>query len=154
AVSMQAGTLLSDSQLVPLATSGAVCRVDGLLGVGGQGEVYSVHLEAGSHPGTRYAFKAYHPASATKDQWTALHVLVDLGSPSARFLWPLDLAEIPDRKTFGYLMAIRDPRFAGMVDLVRRSVSTTFTSLVMAGFQLADSFLQLHSRGLCYRDIS
>jgi eukaryotic-like serine/threonine-protein kinase len=151
---MQAGTLLAESQLVSLATSGSRCRVDGLLGVGGQGEVYSVHLEAGSQPGTRYAFKAYHPASATKDQWTALHVLVDLGSPSARFLWPLDLAEIPDRKTFGYLMAVRDPRFSGMVDLVRRSVSTTFTSLVVAGFQLADSFLQLHSRGLCYRDIS
>ena len=35
-----------------------------------------------------------------------------------------------------------------------RDVESSFRALARSGFELADSFLQLHSRGLCYRDIS
>ena len=35
-----------------------------------------------------------------------------------------------------------------------RRITPTFTGLATAGVHLADAFLQLHARGLCYRDIS
>jgi DNA-binding helix-hairpin-helix protein with protein kinase domain len=149
------GNLLALGERVALAFSGAACRVARVLGAGGQGEVYEVALE-GVDPfaNESAAFKCYFANRATKEQWEALSVLVDLGPPSERFLWPTDVAELPDRKTFGYLMPLREPRFSGLSELARRQVTTTFRSLTVAGFQLADSFLALHARGLCYRDIS
>lgn len=147
-------SLLSQGESVFLTASGASCRIERLLGVGGQGEVYEATARTDSDFLGNFAFKCYHPWVASKDQWEALSALVDLGSPNGRFLWPQDLAEVTHLKTFGYLMALRDSRFVGLVDLVRRQVSTSFRSLTNAGFQLADSFLALHSRGLCYRDIS
>jgi serine/threonine protein kinase len=41
-----------------------------------------------------------------------------------------------------------------MVDLLAGRIQPSFRALATAGRQLADSFLQLHSKGLCYRDIS
>jgi serine/threonine protein kinase len=60
----------------------------------------------------------------------------------------------PDVANFGYVMPLRDPEYKGIVDLMARRVDASFQALATAGLQLADSFLQLHSRGLCYRDIS
>jgi serine/threonine protein kinase len=37
---------------------------------------------------------------------------------------------------------------------MRRRIDPSFRALATAGFELAHSFLQLHSKGLCYRDIS
>jgi len=149
-----AGTLLSQGEDISLAASGITCRVEHLLGAGGQGEVFQVSALTADGSLQPFAFKCYFSRVASKEQWEALSALVELGSPSARFLWPQDLAEIPQLRTFGYLMDLRDERFVGLTDLVRRQVSTTFRCLTTAGFQLADSFLALHSRGLCYRDIS
>jgi hypothetical protein len=147
------GALLDSGDRVTLTFSGVTCRVERLLGTGGQGEVHEIAV-VGSTDAKFYAFKIYHPRAATKEQWEALSDLVEQGSPGPRFLWPIDLAELSDRHTFGYLMALREARYHGLVDLARRRVSSTFSFLSLAGFQLADSFLALHSRGLCYRDIS
>jgi hypothetical protein len=149
------GNLLAPGERVQLIFSGTWCRVDEVLGVGGQGEVYEVTLDTPLFSGMQaMALKCYRAKSATKEQWDALSVLVDLGPPSDRFLWPTDLAELHDRRTFGYVMPLRDHRFHGLAELARRQVTTSLRSLTVAGFQLADSFLALHSRGLCYRDIS
>ena len=51
-------------------------------------------------------------------------------------------------------MALRESRFHGMAELVTRQVEPTFHALATAGYELANAFLQLHARGLCYRDIS
>ena len=153
-LALHSGSLLERGDSFSLSASGASCEVESLLGVGGQGEVFEVVLtSADAYLGT-FAFKCYHPHIANNDQWQALSTLVDLGSPTGRFLWPQDLAKVPQVGTFGYLMALRDPRFRGLVELVRRVVNTGFTALTLAAFQLADSFLALHSLGLCYRDIS
>src|SRR5205807_1017258 len=76
------------------------------------------------------------------------------GPPSDRFLWPLELAGCDDLPGFGYLMELRENRFKGIVDMMAGRVEPSFTALASAGFELADSYLLLHSKGLCYRDIS
>jgi hypothetical protein len=123
-----------------------------LLGEGGQGQVWRVTPGRGGGPD--YALKWYFPETATDEQWTALSRLVEGGAPDARFLWPLELARAPGNEGFGYLMGLRSDSFRSMVDVMRRDVEPNFRTLTTAGFELADGFLQLHSRGLCYLDIS
>ena len=51
-------------------------------------------------------------------------------------------------------MPLREPRYKGIVDLMKRRIEPSFRALATAGLQLAQSFLELHAQGLCYRDIS
>ena len=55
---------------------------------------------------------------------------------------------------FGYLMPIRPDRYRPCIDLVSGRQEIGFPELVLACLELADCFLRLHARGLCYRDIS
>jgi DNA-binding helix-hairpin-helix protein with protein kinase domain len=130
-------------------SSGVRCEVERLLGAGGQGEVYRVAVQ-----GSPMALKWYYEHTATESQRSTLRSLIDAGAPDARFLWPAELAAIPSRPGFGYLMPLREPRYKGVSDLMTRRVSPSFRCLATAGVHLADAFLQLHARGLCYRDIS
>lgn len=123
--------------------------VGAFLGAGGQGEVYRAELD-----GAAVALKWYLPHAATPAQRTLLHDLVARGAPDARFLWPMGLAEADGVPGFGYVMRLRPPAYRGIVDLLAFRTSPTFRALATAGFQLADSFLTLHTRGLCYRDVS
>ena len=84
----------------------------------------------------------------------ALTMLVGRGSPGPRFLWPLDLARSHDVPGFGYVMALRPPGYAGLADLMVGRVDVGFRVVTTLGLELADSFLELHNDGLCYRDIS
>jgi DNA-binding helix-hairpin-helix protein with protein kinase domain len=120
-----------------------------LLGTGGQGEVWSASLD-----GKDVAVKVYHANSATKAQREVIERLVDKGAPAEYFLWPLALVEDRKAGSFGYVMALREPRFRTSEDYMARRVVPSFRALLTAAWQLADGFLQLHSRGLCYRDIS
>ncbi len=128
---------------------GLTCRVVRFLGSGGQGEVHEGALD-----GSPVAIKWYYPTTATPEQRSTIATLVERGAPSARFLWPIEMVDSDERPGFGYVMALRDPRFRGVTDLLRRKVTTTFRCLATAGVQLSDSFLAVHARGLCYRDIS
>jgi DNA-binding helix-hairpin-helix protein with protein kinase domain len=141
---------LATLESVRLVTSGIDCEVEHLLGEGGQGSVYEVALRPG---GGHFALKWYHREAATHSQWAALETLVDIGAPDPRFLWPIELAGGP-AEGFGYLMRLREPRFHEMSDHMARRITPEFRQLATAGLELADSFLQLHSKGLCYRDIS
>lgn len=129
--------------------SGVTCEVEQLLGVGGQGEVYRVKVS--NQP---MALKWYFAHSATPVQRQALDELVRRGAPNNRFLWPLELIAAPGIVEFGYVMPIRNPRYKGIIDLMKRRVQVNFRELATAGFYLADSYFQLHVSGLCYRDIS
>jgi serine/threonine protein kinase len=66
----------------------------------------------------------------------------------------MELASEDKLPAFGYIMPLREPRYKGVVDLMKARMDPSFRALATAGFELANNFLQLHSKGLCYRDIS
>ena len=76
------------------------------------------------------------------------------GPPSDRFLWPLDLVSTARNPDYGYLMPLRESRFKGIVDLMKRRAEPSFRALCTACFELAHHYMLLHSKGLSYRDIS
>lgn len=100
------------------------------------------------------AVKWYFPSTATVQQRAALEMLVKKSAPNARFLWPIELTSAPGVVGFGYVMPLRGTKYKGIVDLMKRRIEPTFRALATAGLDLAHSYLQLHSQGFCYRDIS
>ena len=128
--------------------SGHPCTIEAFLGGGGQGEVYRVRVE--DRP---LALKWYFPEQATVAQRRALDTLIHKGPPGPGFLWPLELQDSA-AADFGYLMPLREARFRGIVDLMKRRIDPSFRVLTLAGLQLAQAFLALHTQGFCYRDIS
>jgi serine/threonine protein kinase len=141
--------ILPAGETVRTQSTAIDCQVGELLGGGGQGEVYRAVLS-----GKPVALKWYLPRAATQLQRNSLESLIRKGAPNSRFLWPLDLVTSASHDGFGYVMPLRDASYRGLVDLMKRRIDPTFRALSTAGFELAHSFLQLHSKGLCYRDIS
>lgn len=131
-----------------IATSGnAHYRVVEFLGAGGQGEVYRVEMG-----GASYALKWYFdPKPAQRD---VLNELLKLGSPHPRFLWPQALVTVPTREGFGYTMGLRPKEYHELTEILKRTITPTFSALCTSAVQMADSFLHLHAKGLAYRDIS
>ena len=148
--------LLNSGEMVQMQTTGLSCEVGAFLGGGGQGEVYRARLVDAQGAGAPVALKWFFPHYLRQDPElrTRLARAMDAGPPSDRFLWPQELAQTADRPGFGYVMPLRQERFVGITDLVTRRAEPTLRALVTAGFELAHSFLQLHAKGLCYRDIS
>ena len=131
------------------SASGHPCTVEAFLGGGGQGEVYRAVLD-----GKLIALKWYFPEQATLAQRQNLETLIGKGRPNAQFLWPIELATAANNTSFGYIMQLREPRYKGIVDLMKRRIEPSFCTLATTGLQLAQAFLELHAKGLCYRDIS
>ena len=129
--------------------SGSKCKVKHFIGSGGQGEVYEVTVDNES-----YALKWYFNDQATKDQEKGIRALIKIGKPNDSFLWPINIATSENSKSFGYIMELRQSDFKSLFDLMKNRISPTFHTLAKATYNLADSFRQLHSKGLCYRDIS
>jgi len=142
-------SLLQTGETVQIVGSRKSCTVRQLLGAGGQGEVYRADCD-----GKDYALKWYFHRTATAEQRATIETLVGKGTPTQRFLWPEVLVTKPGEPGFGYLMGLRPAAFKGLVDLVTRRVEPSFRAKATLGYELSDSFCQLHSRGLCYRDIS
>ncbi|HEY7838149.1 MAG TPA: hypothetical protein VIC54_06090 [Terriglobales bacterium] len=145
--------IFSPGQSVVCAASRQHCVVEQFLGGGGQGEVYRAKFA-----GEPVALKWYLPHAATAMQRQRLETIIKKGPPTPKFLWPIELAAAgaggPGAAGFGYIMPLREPRFRSIASLMRNQLDTNFRALATAGFELAHSFLQLHSKGLCYRDIA
>ena len=132
------------------------CVVGDCIGAGGQGEVYRVSVPGGDTT-PLLALKWYRPEWSTRQQWTDLVWLASQAPPSESFLWPIDVAIAKAGATtssFGYVMPLRPARYYSCVDIVSGRVSVPFAPLLTACLRLADAFLSLHAKGLCYRDIS
>jgi len=141
--------ILKTWQIVRTETSRMNCEVEAFLGGGGQGEVYRAKLN-----GKDVALKWYRPNSATREQRKVLETLIIKGAPNDKFLWPIELASADNVPDFGYIMLLREERYKSLFDLMKRRIDPTFYALATAGLHLSHSFLQLHSQGWCYRDIS
>lgn len=146
-------TTLSPTTMVRLHRHQLNGQVGDLLGVGGQGEVYTLVLQAGDVR-QELALKWFFSPWATTAQWRALDQLVEQGPPDARFLWPTDLASVADRRGFGYTMPLRPSGYVSCMDIMSGRCKISFRTALTACLQLSDCFLGLHARGLCYRDIS
>jgi DNA-binding helix-hairpin-helix protein with protein kinase domain len=138
---LDSGTRLTTDDGLPL-------EVSGLLGAGGQGEVYRVRTPAGDR-----ALKWYYPACATPEQEAIVRQLVGRGFDDDRFLWPRHCVA-DGRGGFGYVMDIRPERFKGLPMLFRRQLRTTWRALLTACLYTVEAYQALHSRGIAYRDIS
>jgi DNA-binding helix-hairpin-helix protein with protein kinase domain len=130
------------------------------LGSGSQGQVMEVQVA-----GERLALKWYFPACIARDPnlERRLGEAIRATAPSASFLWPIALLRpTPGSQNqlrtrsggFGYLMGLRPPEFAGAVEHVAGRLELSLRSVLLACLHLADAFHALHSKGLCYKDIS
>ncbi|MGW2743101.1 protein kinase domain-containing protein [Streptomyces sp. NPDC001450] len=138
---LDGGTLLA-------AETGDEVEIVGLLGAGGQGEVYRVRTPDGER-----ALKWYYPTCATDEQEAIVRELVVRDFADDRFLWPE--AYVPaHRGSFGYLMGLRPDRYKGLPALFRRQLRTSPRALLTACLYTVEAYQALHSRGIAYRDIS
>jgi DNA-binding helix-hairpin-helix protein with protein kinase domain len=128
--------------------NGDEAEIIGMLGAGGQGEVYRVRTAAGEK-----ALKWYYPTCATPEQAAIVQELVGRDFDDDRFLWP-EAYVAGYRGSFGYLMELRPERFKGLPDLFRRQLRTSTGALLTACLYTVEAYQALHSRGIAYRDIS
>lgn len=145
------GVGLKSGSIVELPQTKRTASVRKLLGEGSQGSVFDIVVEPS---GEHRALKWYFPSSGLARQRAAIDQLVERGSPDRRFLWPTEIAVIHGEASFGYVMPLRDPTSVSLADLLTGKVDVTLSTVCALGMELADTFLQLHSQGLCYRDIS
>jgi DNA-binding helix-hairpin-helix protein with protein kinase domain len=129
--------------------TGTPSQIDDYLSEGGQGQVYRVQWS-----GSLYALKWYFESQARPEQYQALRTLVQIGPPTPRFIWPIEVARIPGTSAFGYLMHLLPDSYVKLTRLMNGQVTPTQRNILTAGIHLAQSFHELHARGLCYRDIS
>jgi len=146
------GQLLEKGHRLSTKCSSNTCEIIQFLGGGGQGEVYKAKLA-----NREVAIKWYFPGYLEHDTdlRERIEKLIKSGAPNNRFLWPEDLVlSTEDDTSFGYVMELRERRFKSLTDLMKRKIEPELHVLTTVGFELAFNFLQLHTMGFCYRDIS
>ena len=132
-----------------LSEKGISYTVRNMLGSGGQGEVYQIE-----GPNGQMALKWYYKQTSTPDQKKIIMDLVQDGSPSEKFLWPLDFIRSATDNTFGYVMRLRPQGYHNIPDLLNRRVLLTFRVVIKAAYNMVKEFEILHKEGYSYKDIS
>ncbi len=138
-------------QEIRLPSSGRIARIDRFIGEGGQGTVFEVSLDDGTEP---VALKWYFPSTGTVQQREAIDRLVERRAPNSSFLWPTEVVDVEGVDAFGYLMPLRPTEYVTLASLLKGRLEVRSAIRTTLCRELAHSFLNLHSQGLCYRDIS
>lgn len=137
-----------------LRNAGTTGIVGKKLGEGGQGVVHMCDVG-----GRQLALKWYHPHVVQIDSTLRARIerLVSEEPPDKRFLFPIDLATIPGRPEFGYVMpVVSDDRrpLSDMKEPPPKRLVLTLETWATVCYEIAESFQNLHTRGLCYQDIN
>ncbi len=118
------------------------------LGSGAQGEVFEVSIKQST-----FALKWYFPKMASKQQRSAIRKLIEMGAPSDKYLWPIEMATTKNDFGFGYIMPLRENRFCSIADIYSRKASLNMWVLSTFCLNLVDAFSDLHLKGFAYKDI-
>ncbi|MFN9619159.1 MAG: protein kinase domain-containing protein [Synechococcaceae cyanobacterium] len=152
--------LLREGARLRFSGTATPARVIRLLGGGGQGQVFEVEFA-----GEPMALKWYFPGCLDRDPGLKerLRQCTRSADPNGSFLWPiLVLDATPDCRrelaipetSFGYVMKLRPPEFVAAVEHNAGRIAISLRQLLRVCFHLAEAFHALHSKGLCYKDIS
>ena len=154
------------------ADDGSAYKVTGLLGKGGQGEVYRVSGEEGTLALKWYYQKKYLEKIDAKSFKNNLKDNISRGIPklsrgdvATQFIWPKKMiGDSP--KSFGYLMNVFPEGFESLKNVImgrKKNISEgTVTKLkwkswfvrVTAALNIVSAFEILHASGLSYQDIN
>ncbi|WP_375460410.1 hypothetical protein [uncultured Enterovirga sp.] len=145
---------LALGQEFKLRNAGAAGIVGRKLGEGGQGAVYMCDVG-----GRQLALKWYHPHVVEIDRTLRSRIerLISEEPPDKRFLFPIDLATINGRDEFGYVMPVvsEDRRpFSDIRSPPPNRLVLSLETWATVCYEIAESFQNLHTRGLCYQDIN
>jgi serine/threonine protein kinase len=153
-------SMFPEGATLSFSSTAIPARVRRFLGGGGQGQVFEVDFA-----GEPMAMKWYFPTCLRADPelkhrlWNCIKAT----QPNASFLWPIlvldPAAECAQRLSlplggFGYMMKLRPPQYAGAVEHTAGRSEISLRNILLACFHLAEAFHALHSKGLCYKDIS
>ncbi len=152
--------LLRDGTSLRFSGTTTPALIRRLLGGGGQGQVYEVEFA-----GEAMALKWYFPSALARDPGLQerLKRCIRSADPNTSFLWPILVVDpTPECRHdlalpaagFGYMMKLRPADYVAAVAHISGRISISLRQLLRACFHLAEAFHALHSKGLCYKDIS
>lgn len=117
------------------------------IGEGGQGIVYLVKMDE-----KEMALKWY--TSALCPDYGQLQRIIESGSPSGVFLWPVYLTE-RQYGSFGYVMDLCPQGYYEFSKyLLLRVRFHSFNAILAAAMRLCDGFMMLHRLGFSYHDLN
>lgn len=152
--------MFPQGSILRFATTATPIQVIRCLGGGGQGQVFEVDFA-----GEAMAMKWYFPRCLQSDPQLRdrLRACISATQPNDSFLWPILVLD-PDAESmqrlriapgcFGYMMKLRPQRYVSAVAHTGGQIEIALQALLRACFRLVEAFHTLHSRGLCYKDIS
>jgi hypothetical protein len=142
--------ILRPGQTVFTASQHQPITIADFIAGGGQGEVYRADF-LGQPVAVKWYFSNYPDQDRLRIR---IQDLIRSGAPSDCFLWPFALVETPGVPAFGYVMPLVNRPFLTLPAIWSREPRPPMRVLATTGMHLAHCFMQVHSMGLCYRDIS
>jgi len=141
--------ILPDGERV-VSRSNTTYTVEKKINEGGQSQLFLVKSD-----NKNYALKVYKIGQGTKRQQEIITRLLELGTPSRCFVWPLDLVDLKKYNTIGYIMDLIDTTvYSTLEDLLYEEETPKLLRDTIAAYLLADAFFRLHIRDLIHADIS
>lgn len=123
------------------------------LGSGGEGWIYRAETDLNGERHV-YALKWFKDERATKGKKDTIESLIRRGSPSGKFMWPMEVFGNVARKELGYYMPLVPKDFVSIQDLMAGRVDIPYYTLALSAYLMSDCFQKLHNFGLCYQDIN